>query len=175
MAVEPYIKLAYAASYAFAFWNWVFGLIGAALRFFSGESAVRRYIADSSYWMYLAHLPVVFALQMMVLDWPVHWSIKFPLIVGVAVALLLSSYHYFVRPTYIGEILNRRRYMRGRTSASPIATCTTARGATRTACVAELLGARKRYGAIVALEGVGLAIRAGEVSAHLGPDGARKR
>ena len=45
-----------------AVWGWVLGLTGAALRFLSNYSAVRRYIADASYWIYLAHLPVVAAL-----------------------------------------------------------------------------------------------------------------
>jgi peptidoglycan/LPS O-acetylase OafA/YrhL len=119
------VKLVYAASFTLAAWNWIFGIVGAALRFCSAESSVRRYLADASYWMYLAHLPLVFALQMIVRDWPVHWSIKFPLVVGTAVALLLLSYHYVVRSTYIGEILNGRRYTRGHaaraTSATPIA------------------------------------------------------
>ena len=119
-AVAPSIKLAYAACYTLGLWNWIFGIIGAALRFFSGESAVRRYLADSSYWLYLAHLPVVFALQMTVLKWHLHWSIKFPLIVSVATAVLLLSYHYLVRNTYIGEILNGRKYPRMRTTVSPI-------------------------------------------------------
>ena len=111
-AVPALIKAAYAATYAMAMWNWAFGLIGAALRFFSSESAVRRYIADSSYWMYLAHLPVVFAMQMTVREWPVHWSIKFPFVVVASVSLLLVSYHYLVRNTYVGQLLNGRRYKR---------------------------------------------------------------
>jgi peptidoglycan/LPS O-acetylase OafA/YrhL len=119
-AVGSALKLGYAACYTFAIWNWIFGIVGAALRFFGGESPVRRYLADSSYWMYLAHLPLVFALQMTVRAWPLHWSIKFPLVVAVAVAVLLVSYHYLVRSTYVGVILNGRRYARVRAPATPI-------------------------------------------------------
>jgi fucose 4-O-acetylase-like acetyltransferase len=113
LAVEPGMKLAYAVTYAIAAWSWIFGLIGAALRFFSSESAVWRYLADSSYWLYLAHLPVVFALQLAVRNWPLHWTVKFPLVVTVAAVLLLVSYHYFVRFTWIGVMLNGRRHERG--------------------------------------------------------------
>ncbi|MFL6576773.1 MAG: acyltransferase family protein, partial [Povalibacter sp.] len=102
IAIDPAIKAACAVCYALAAWNWVFGLIGASLRFFSRENAARRYLADASYWMYLAHLPLVFALQLVVLKWPLHWSIKFPLIVGTAVAILLLTYHFFARNTFIG-------------------------------------------------------------------------
>lgn len=170
--VAPSLKLAYVACYTFAMWNWVFGIIGAALRFFSRESAARRYLADSSYWLYLAHLPVVFALQMAVRTWPVHWSIKFPLIVGVALALLLVSYHYLVRNTYIGEILNGRRHRRG--AASRLTTPSTEQDVNRSSIVAELTAARKRYGSTVALDGLDLQIRAGELLAILGPNGAGK-
>lgn len=108
-SVDPAIKLMYAASYTLATWGWVCGLIGAALRFFSGENAARRYVADASYWMYLAHLPIVFALQMTIIDWPLHWSIKFVGIVTVTVGILLVSYHFLVRNTVIGRVLNGRR------------------------------------------------------------------
>jgi glucan biosynthesis protein C len=75
---------------------------------------VRRYLADSSYWLYLAHLPIVFFLQAALALVPWHWTIKFPLILAIALTVLLASYHYLVRPTWIGQILNGRKYPRSK-------------------------------------------------------------
>lgn len=108
-AVEPTLKLAFAATYALATWTWVFGLVGAAVRFLTEARSSIRYLADASYWMYLAHLPVVFALQLAVLQWQLHWSIKFPMIVGTAIGILLLSYHVCVRSTIVGQVLGGRR------------------------------------------------------------------
>ena len=71
------IRLAGAACYALAIWTTTFAAIGLALRFLSGFSPVRRYLADASYWLYLIHLPILMALQVAVsqLDWP--WPVKF--------------------------------------------------------------------------------------------------
>ncbi len=109
---------AYAASYAVAVWCWSFAMIGLALRFLSGYSATRRYIADASYWLYLIHMPVVLVLQIVVsqLAWP--WWIKFPLILAVAFPIMFASYHYMVRSTFIGAVLNGRRYPRMPTGSS---------------------------------------------------------
>ena len=100
---------AYAACYTLAIWSWTFAVIGMVLRFLSGYSAARRYIADASYWLYLIHVPLVMALQIAVsqLAWP--WWVKFPLILGIAFPLMFASYHLFVRYTFIGGILNGRR------------------------------------------------------------------
>jgi hypothetical protein len=104
---------AYAACYLVSVWYWSFGIIGAALTFCANESPARRYVADSSYWMYLVHLPIVYALAAAFSTVPWHWTIKFPLILAITMAVLLPSYHYLVRPTWIGEILNGRKYPRG--------------------------------------------------------------
>jgi hypothetical protein len=102
-------KLAYAACYSLATWTWTFALIGLALRFLSNFSPARRYIADSSYWLYLIHLPLVMALQAAVsrLDWP--WAAKIAVILGLAFPLMFASYEFFVRHGFIGAILNGRR------------------------------------------------------------------
>jgi peptidoglycan/LPS O-acetylase OafA/YrhL len=87
-----------------------FAIIRFALRKFSAPNPKVRYVSDASYWMYIAHIAVVVVLQVWVAQWPIHWSVKFPLIVGIAFALLLASYHYLVRYTFIGAVLNGRRY-----------------------------------------------------------------
>jgi peptidoglycan/LPS O-acetylase OafA/YrhL len=104
--------LAYAFGYGVAIWCWVFAIIGLAVRFVSNESPARRYVADASYWLYLVHLPVVAAFQVLVghLSW--HWTIKFPLILGASLAVLFASYHYLVRFTFVGALLNGRRHER---------------------------------------------------------------
>ena len=116
---EP-AKIAAAAGYALATWTLTFAAIGLSLRFLDGFSPVRRYIADSSYWLYLVHLPLVMALQVLVarLAWP--WALKYAVILGVAFPLMLASYELLVRHSFIGWVLNGRRYpwpKRGRMAA----------------------------------------------------------
>jgi hypothetical protein len=115
----PPMRALYTACYTASIWFWTFGLVGAAMRFCSQPSALRRYLADSSYWLYLGHLPIVFLLQAALMNVPLHWAIKFPLIVGITLAVLLVSYHYLVRPTFIGTLLNGRRHPRGAKAVQP--------------------------------------------------------
>lgn len=103
-------KVGHAAAYSLAIWGWSFAFIGLAMRFMAQPSASVRYVADASYWIYLVHLPVVVALQVLVGHLPWHWSVKFPLILVVSFAVLFASYRYLVRSTFIGQVLNGRRY-----------------------------------------------------------------
>ena len=112
-ATRDIADLAYALAYAIAGWSWTFALVGLGLRFLSGHNRVRRYLADASYWIYLAHLPLVMALQVAMsrVQWP--WFVEFALTLAVAMALLLISYDLFVRNGFIGAWLNGRRKPRG--------------------------------------------------------------
>ncbi|ORA49135.1 hypothetical protein BST21_07765 [Mycolicibacterium celeriflavum] len=99
----------YAAAYLMASWCASFALIGLALRFLSNASPVRRYVADSSYWVYLMHpVSIIFFMQLLrPLGW--HWSVRFTITLAASVLVLLLSYHAFVRFTFIGATLNGRR------------------------------------------------------------------
>ncbi|WP_245559077.1 acyltransferase family protein [Arenimonas oryziterrae] len=170
IAGAPINRLVYALAYTASVWYWVFGLIGATLRFCANASPARRYLADTSYWFYLVHLPIVFGLQVIMMRWPLHWTLKFPLIVAITLGLLFASYHWLVRPTFIGEILNGRKVPRYAPKPSPhvlpIEEGTTA--------VAQLLGVTKRFGTTVALDDFSFSAKAGELVAVLGPNGAGK-
>jgi peptidoglycan/LPS O-acetylase OafA/YrhL len=113
------VRLAYTACYSVAIWSWVFAIVGMGMRFLSRERRGIQYLADSSYWIYLAHLPIVAAFQVLVSDWPLHWGIKFPLIVAASFALLFASYHLLVRFTFIGATLGGRRRSRGPALPTP--------------------------------------------------------
>jgi peptidoglycan/LPS O-acetylase OafA/YrhL len=110
--LTPVSRLLFAAGYALASWCWVIAITGFALRFLSGASATRRYIADASYWIYLIHYPLVVTLQDLFATRPMHWVVKFPAIVAITLAISLLTYHFFVRYTIIGRILNGRRHVR---------------------------------------------------------------
>jgi peptidoglycan/LPS O-acetylase OafA/YrhL len=105
-------RLLRAFAYPLATWAWCLALHGAAARFLSAERPIVRYLSDSSYWIYLAHLPLVVALQVAVSPWSLPWQVKYPLIVVVALATLLPSYQLMVRNTFLGAWLNGRRYGR---------------------------------------------------------------
>jgi ABC-type multidrug transport system ATPase subunit/peptidoglycan/LPS O-acetylase OafA/YrhL len=172
MATPGLMKTAFAFAFGIAVWGWVLGLTGAALKFLPGYSATRRYIADASYWVYLAHLPVVAALQIWVGHWPLHWSVKYPFILVASFALLFLSYHFLVRPSFIGQLLNGRRVRRGDAHRGHPQDGVAPRDAGGS--VAALQGVTKRFGAHTALAGIDLELRPGELLAVLGPNGAGK-
>ena len=102
-------KLIFSLLYSMASWCWVLALIGVGMKYFDKESDTRRYLADASYWIYIVHLPLIFFLQAVMMDWPIHWAIKFPALLIVATTILLWTYEHWVRYSFIGNILNGPR------------------------------------------------------------------
>lgn len=100
-------------------WAMTFGMTGLFRKFLSTENKTMRYVSDSSYWLYVAHLPLVIWGQGLVRDWPVSPFIKFLLVCGVSTGLLLISYETLIRYTWLGTLLNGPRT---RTNAQPTST-----------------------------------------------------
>ncbi|MGB4487097.1 MAG: acyltransferase family protein [Pseudomonas veronii] len=60
---------------------------------------VMRYLAQSAYWTYLLHLPVLFALQYRLMDVELAWPLKFLMASTVTLGVCLISYQLLVRHT----------------------------------------------------------------------------
>lgn len=90
-------------------WLMTFGLMGLFRRVCPVESPTMRYLSDSAYWLYLAHLPLIIAAQYVVRDWPIPALAKFLLIVVVVTSFLLWTYQALVRYTWLGRFLNGPR------------------------------------------------------------------
>ena len=135
-AVPGLRTIVFASCYCLAIWLQTFGIVGLAISRISGRSHIVRYVADASYWIYLVHLPVVAAFQVLAGSVPVHWTLKFPLILIASLTVLFVSYHYLVRPT-----LHRTTAERARVSRAPIAALCTHRPRERRATRIERSGA----------------------------------
>lgn len=70
--------------------------------------AALRYLSDASYWIYVVHLPILFAIQYRLLDVALPWGIKFATSVLATLGLCLLSYHVLVRRTRLGDLLGVR-------------------------------------------------------------------
>ena len=90
-------------------WGMTFGLIGLCRSLLKRENRVVRYISDSSYWLYIAHLPLVLLAQMVVRTWPISAWAKFSLVCVVVTGILLVTYEFMVRYTLIGTMLNGKK------------------------------------------------------------------
>ncbi len=112
LTVSEVIQVAYT-------WLMCFGLIGLFHLIASRERPWVRYVSDSSYWLYLWHLPLIVFAQRLVLTWPIDAHLKFLLICVTVTAVLLATYQLGVRYTPIGTMLTGKRTRPPRSLAVP--------------------------------------------------------
>ena len=99
-------------------WGMILGFLGLFRRTLSNERPAVRYLSDAAYWMYLAHHPLVVLIHVWVRPTTLPALAKLAVLCLALAALLLTSYHLLVRPTWIGWLLNGRMYpFRNRTPA----------------------------------------------------------
>jgi glucan biosynthesis protein C len=108
--VEPTAAKALVAGVmALAIYASALAATGLCLRFLSGHSPVRRYLADASYWIYILHLPLVMLAQVWVQDWSGPWWLKLAGITLGVFAVCLVTYELLIRHSFMGRWLTGRR------------------------------------------------------------------
>ncbi|PUA29957.1 MAG: hypothetical protein B0W54_05310 [Cellvibrio sp. 79] len=78
-------------------------------RYLNGANRNMRFMADSSYWIYIIHVPLLFAIQYQLMDLSWGWLTKFAVSVIATLTIGVLSYTLLVRWTPIGWMLNGRR------------------------------------------------------------------
>jgi len=106
---DPSAKGALAAVMALAVFSGTMAAVSLSLQLFSRKSALRRYMADASYWIYIVHLPLVMVGQTLVLDMVGPWWLKASLVIAGTMGVSLITYELLVRHSFIGRWLNGRR------------------------------------------------------------------
>jgi peptidoglycan/LPS O-acetylase OafA/YrhL len=100
----------FLAAQAVVTWSFILGLTGLFLRYVDRPMPWVRYLSDSSYYLYLAHMPVLLVVQLVLARFEFPASAKMWIALACAVPILLVTYHFLVRPTWVGMMLNGRRY-----------------------------------------------------------------
>lgn len=102
-------KVGFVVCYALMMWSLVSLTLGLFRWLCQQPRRWIRYLADSSYWLYLVHLPIVVWLQVAIAEVEAHWTFKLAFISLATGAVCLLTYDLFVRSTVIGQVLNGRR------------------------------------------------------------------
>lgn len=90
-------------------WLFIFGITGLFIRYGSKHSKRMRYISDSSYWVYLIHLPLTAIIPAFIWEFPLPALVKFIIVLSLTTLICFATYHYLVRNTFIGKFLNGKK------------------------------------------------------------------
>lgn len=99
--------LTLSISETLSIWFLICGLLGLALIHFNKKSNILSYLTDSSYWIYLIHFPIILFFKVIFFT-STPFS-TFLTLLGLTFALCFLSYHFLVRPTFIGKSLNGKK------------------------------------------------------------------
>ncbi|WP_370663374.1 acyltransferase family protein [Massilia rhizosphaerae] len=90
-------------------WLWSLAVLGFFSRYLPRQNRVLKYLSDSSYWVYLVHLAGTIGFGILLYDAPFGVAGKMLLNISATTAVCLLSYHWLVRNSWIGVLLNGRR------------------------------------------------------------------
>src|SRR5205085_7417442 len=80
--------------HGFCSWSLIWLLVGVALRFFDRPTSWALYTSQSSYWVYLLHLPVICMVGWLLAPVDVSALVKFSVVGGVTSVVCFTTYHY---------------------------------------------------------------------------------
>lgn len=106
----PLLHIALSLSTGLSMCLFMLALVGIFSRYFHRYKPWIRYFSDSAYWVFILHSIPMVILALPMHSWQVAAEIKFLIVCTGTFLICLSSYHYWVRNTIIGELLNGRRY-----------------------------------------------------------------
>ena len=78
----------------------------AAQKYLRKESRVMRFIADSSYWVYIVHLPILLFIQIHLIRLTMPAALKYIVVVAATFLVGMLSYQWCVRGRALGRLLN---------------------------------------------------------------------
>ncbi len=107
--VDPLIRISSAIFQGFISVYMVFVLLILGKKFLNSENAFFRYMSQSSYWVYLVHVPIVLFIQVVLTDKDWNLWLKYFITVALTFIISLLSYQLLVRYTPIGWMLNGRK------------------------------------------------------------------
>jgi glucan biosynthesis protein C len=91
-------------------WALISLFVGAALRFFDRESPWIQYVSQSSYWVFLVHMPLVCLAGWWLVQYDFAATLKFLLVCGFASVVAFLTFHYWVQKTWVSNFLHGRRF-----------------------------------------------------------------
>jgi glucans biosynthesis protein C len=86
-----------------------FSLLNLGLRFITKKNPIIMYLSDSSYFIYIAHLPVVIYFQRILYQYGFNSISKWSLVTLFSYLTLFAIYHTLIRYSFIGTYLNGPR------------------------------------------------------------------
>jgi len=91
-------------------WALICLFVGGALRFFDRESPWIQYVSQSSYWVYLVHLPLVFLAGWWLVQFDFPATFKFLLVCAFTSLVAFMTFHCWVQKTWLSDFLHGRRF-----------------------------------------------------------------
>ncbi len=94
----------------FCTWALICFFVGGALRYFDRDSPWIQYVSQSSYWVFLVHMPLVTLAAFWLLHYDLPAMLKFLLVCGFTAIFAFVTFHYWVQKTWVSTFLHGRKF-----------------------------------------------------------------
>lgn len=91
---------------------------------FNSASKKMRYFADSSYWLYIVHIPLLLVIQFPLIDLDMNIWLKFSFSFFGTLTIGYLTYWYAVRFSFVGKFLNGKKHLKSRNNSKEVVNAT---------------------------------------------------